>query len=175
MGELAVGKLAVCSFSIAEILPGINHPFSYLVAGTACSMRILPTLCLLIISMMTYAQSGAPRIGQHAISLQWISWDKPGSAQITKAKDGTFRIIGRQRSDDKQDSLRIDGKLMAISPTELRFTGKIITRIHHIHGGAPCIRDGEYTFLITGKRRYWRLQEMLNCSGVETDYVDIYF
>ena len=132
-------------------------------------------LFLVLVSAKAHAQTGAPRIGKHAISLQWISWEKPGSAQITKAKDGTYRIVGRQRSDDRQDSLRIDGRLTVISPKELRFKGKIITRIHHIHEGAPCLREGDYTFLITGKRRYWRLQEMLNCSGVETDYVDIYF
>ena len=138
-------------------------------------MRVFLTSCLLLTCLMVAAQSGTPRIGRHAISLQWISWEKPGSAQITKAKDGTYRIIGRQRSDDRRDSLHIDGWLTVVSPAELRFTGKIITRVHHINEGAPCVRDGNYTFLATGKRRYWRLQESLNCSGVETDYVDIYF
>ncbi len=137
------------------------------------------TLLLLVsiisIALSAAAQRGAPRIGKHAITLQWISWEKPGSAQITRSKDGTYRILGRQRNDDRRDSLRIDGRLTVVTEKELRFVGKIITRIHDIYEGEPCVRDGEYVFLITGKRKYWRLQEMLNCSGVETDYVDIYF
>ena len=48
-------------------------------------------------------------------------------------------------------------------------------KISHINGGKPCAREGAMTFKITGKRRYWRLQEMNNpCDGV-TDYVDIFF
>ena len=119
-------------------------------------MRILITLCLLTVFTASAAQPGTPRPGLHAISLQWISWEKPGTAKITKAKDGTYSIVGRQCSDDGQDSLRIDGRLAVISPKELRFTGKIITCVHHIHEGARSVREGEYTFLITGKRRYWR-------------------
>jgi hypothetical protein len=36
------------------------------------------------------------------------------------------------------------------------------------------VRDGSYEFRITGRRRYWRLQQMEQCDGL-TDYVDIYF
>lgn len=138
-------------------------------------LRVLQCLAIFLLSTVVRAQSGAPRVGRHSITLQWISWEKPGSVQITKARNGTYRIVGRQRSDDRQDSLRIDGRLTVVSPKELRFTGKIITRIHHIYEGKPCVRDGDYSFLFTGQRKYWRLQDMLNCSGVETDYVDIYF
>ena len=37
-----------------------------------------------------------------------------------------------------------------------------------------CLRDGTYEFRVTGRRRYWRLQQMEACDGL-TDYVDIYF
>ena len=40
--------------------------------------------------------------------------------------------------------------------------------------GRNCLRDGTYEFRITGRRRYWRLQQMEQCDGL-TDYVDIYF
>lgn len=48
-------------------------------------------------------------------------------------------------------------------------------QISHINGGEPCVREGEMTFAITRKRKYWRLQEMQNPCDTATDYVDIYF
>jgi hypothetical protein len=48
-------------------------------------------------------------------------------------------------------------------------------QISHINNGEPCERTGEMTFAITGKRKYWRMQEMKSPCDVTTDYVDIYF
>jgi len=40
---------------------------------------------------------------------------------------------------------------------------------------ATDCRSGEIFFLATGDRRFWRMQDLLNCDGSITDYVDIYF
>jgi hypothetical protein len=37
------------------------------------------------------------------------------------------------------------------------------------------MRQGDFTFKVTGKRKYWRMQEMDNPCDEATDYVDIYY
>ncbi len=113
-------------------------------------------------------------LGRHKISLQWISWDYFGKASITERK-GVLYLKGRQDGRGSEDFVTIDGIITAIGEREFNFNGKIVTQVSHIFGGKPCSRDGEMTFRITGKRKYWRLMEMDNpCDGV-ADYVDIYF
>jgi hypothetical protein len=114
-------------------------------------------------------------LGRHMLSLQWISWDHFGTATVTNS-GGVYRLKGVQRSrgQSKKDYLRIDGRVTSIDSKEFRFEGKIEMRVGHINNGEPCIRDGEFTFRITGRRRYWRLQEMENPCDTATDYVDIY-
>jgi len=115
-------------------------------------------------------------LGRHMLSLQWISWDHFGTATISNSK-GLYRIKGEQkgRGQSNGDYLRIDGFITSIDAKEFAFSGKIETRISHINDGDPCVRDGNYTFAITGKRKYWRMQEMDNPCDTATDYVDIYF
>ena len=40
--------------------------------------------------------------------------------------------------------------------------------------GRRCERNGDFEFRATGKRKYWRLQQMEACGGL-TDYVDVYY
>lgn len=115
-------------------------------------------------------------LGKHLFSLQWISWDYFGTATVTNDR-GVYRIKGEQkgRGRGNTDYVRIDGVVTHIAAKEFTFAGTIETRVSHINGGEPCVREGEMTFRITGNRKYWRLQEMDNpCDGV-VDYVDIFF
>ncbi len=113
-------------------------------------------------------------LGKHKLSLQWISWDYFGTSIVTNKK-GVFYLKGEQRQKGGDDFLKIDGKITLIEKTSFTFVGKIETSVSHIKNGEVCERDGEMTFRITGKRKYWRLMQMDNpCDGV-TDYVDIYF
>ncbi|MFC3361596.1 hypothetical protein ACFOG5_00215 [Pedobacter fastidiosus] len=57
----------------------------------------------------------------------------------------------------------------------LKFNGTIISKINGNNGGQPCELTGLNLFKSSGKRKYWRLQHMLNCDGQTTDYIDIYF
>lgn len=114
-------------------------------------------------------------IGQHAITLQWVSWENKGIVKITKEGE-LLRIKGEQKSKENQtDIVSIDGTLEIISDKEIKFSGQIITTVSYNNGGNPCEKNGIYTFKKTGNRRYWRLQEMQNCDGVVVDYVDLYF
>lgn len=115
-------------------------------------------------------------VGRHLLSLQWISWDYFGRANVTE-KRGVLYLKGEQkgRGESAEDFLTIDGVITRVDAKEFGFRGKIIIEVSHNNEGKPCERDGEMTFRITGKRKYWRLVEMDNpCEGI-TDYVDIYF
>ncbi len=120
-------------------------------------------------------QAAAKRlIGRHKISLQWISWDYFGAATVTN-KGGVYRLKGEQKGRESSDLVSVDGVITQIDAKEFKLKGKVITQVSHINGGKPCERTGEMTFRITGKRKYWRLQQIDNpCDGV-ADYVDIYF
>lgn len=114
-------------------------------------------------------------VGKHDFTLQWVGWNNPGTVVIEKSKTGWYPVSGQQR-DNKGNYVKISGKLKPVSSKELLFDGTIETRVDHINGGKPCLREGEQTFLATKGRQYWRLQQMLNCEGnMVTDYVDIYF
>lgn len=120
-------------------------------------------------------QAAAKRLlGRHKISLQWISWHYFGTATVTN-KGGVYRLKGEQKGRGSSDLVSVDGLIKQVDAKEFRFEGKVITQVSHINGGKPCERTGEMIFRITGKRKYWRLQQIDNpCDGV-ADYVDIYF
>lgn len=139
--------------------------------------------CLLTAALLagyaSYAQQPAAntlREGKHDLTLQWISWDRPGKVMIKKQKDGTYTVKGEQRDAKSGDFVTIDGTLTADSPKELTFNGIIRTQYSNVNGGKVCEKNGTYHFVSKGARKYWRLQEMDNCEGNNVvDYVDIYF
>ncbi len=113
-------------------------------------------------------------LGKHLLSLQWISWNRFGAANVVNRR-GIYCLKGEQKQRGGGDCLKIDGVITEINRKDFKFKGIIEMQISHNNGGAPCKREGKMTFAVTGKRKYWRLQEMDNpCDGV-TDYVDIYF
>lgn len=113
-------------------------------------------------------------LGKHKLSLQWISWDYFGTAAITE-KNGVLYLKGEQKSRQGTDFVKVEGTITTVEAKSFTFTGTIITQVSHNNEGKPCTREGEMTFAITGKRKYWRLQQMQSPCGVETDYVDVYF
>lgn len=113
-------------------------------------------------------------LGRHLLSLQWISWDYFGAANVVNRK-GVYYLKGEQRQRKGTDYVKVDGVITEINAKDFKFDGTVEVQISHINGGAPCKREGEMTFAATKNRKYWRLQQMDNpCEGV-TDYVDIYF
>jgi hypothetical protein len=113
-------------------------------------------------------------LGKHKLSLQWISWQHFGAATVTN-EAAVYSIRGSQKSRDNRDLLTIEGIIVSIDAKQFVFEGKIVTQISHINCGKPCTRHGDFTFKITGKRKYWRMQEMDNPCDQATDYVDIFF
>jgi hypothetical protein len=113
-------------------------------------------------------------LGNHKLSLQWISWDYFGTATVTN-KAAVYSIKGSQKGRGNSDFVTVEGQIVSIDAKQFVFEGKIVTQISHINGGKPCERQGDFTFKITGKRKYWRMMEMDNPCDEATDYVDIYF
>ncbi|MDQ3801486.1 MAG: hypothetical protein M3384_18850 [Acidobacteriota bacterium] len=120
------------------------------------------------------AKAKAMLLGRHKLALQWISWDYFGAANVTE-RGGVLYLKGNQRQRGGADYLTVDGRITSVEAKEFSFSGKIITRVSHINGGEPCVREGDFTFKITGKRKYWRLQQIDNPCEAVADYVDIFF
>lgn len=125
-------------------------------------------------TIVNNAKAKTMLLGKHKVSLQWISWDYFGTATVTN-KNGVFYLKGEQKERKGSDYLKVDGVITQIDAKEFKFDGTIITQISHINNGEPCTRTGEMTFKITGKRKYWRMQEIDNPCDVAADYVDVYF
>lgn len=125
------------------------------------------------------AAARARLVGEHMLTLQWLGWGDLSSAGKVVVEDAgdTLPMRGEQRGtgENANDYLRIDGRILSASRDGFVFQGDILTRVHHIANGAECRRSGTFTFKATGKRRYWRLQEMDNPCDSATDYVDVYF
>lgn len=114
------------------------------------------------------------REGAHALTLQWIE-AKPGKINFKKISKDTFEVEGEQKNPNNGDFLSIVGTIKVRNPKELEFTGQIQTKVSHIFDGNTCLRNQVQIFKAHGKRKYWRMQDKINCDGVVTDYIDIYF
>jgi hypothetical protein len=124
---------------------------------------------------VTDGDMAAQLLGKHALTLQWLgtaTLKDAGHAMVKKSSDGTWHLSGRQ--DTKEGHVSLDGVVTAVDAHTFAFTGEIITNVSFINAGKDCRRSGDFTFAQTGKRRYWRLQQMDNPCDQATDYVDIY-
>jgi len=117
--------------------------------------------------------SALARLRRNAgITLQWISWDYRGRVRVSEAA-GRVHLNGSQRARGGAGRLELDGDVVEIGAGSFTFRGRI-SIVDTPDPGRNCVRDGAYEFRITGRRHYWRLQQMEQCDGL-TDYVDIYF
>lgn len=116
------------------------------------------------------------REGSHSFTIQWISFNNstPGKVVIKKIRDDEYSIQGEQRDKKKNEYVTINGTFLNRGSI-LKFNGKIVSKINSINGGQPCELTGLSIFKASGKRQYWRMQQMLNCDGETTDYIDIFF
>lgn len=157
--------------------------------------RLIPVLMLamLLVPAATFAKqtiqapatSGldaaarARLVGDHMLTLQWLGWgDLTGAGRLVVEDAGdSLPMRGEQRGtgENANDYVRIDGRIVSATRDGFVFEGEILTRVHHIANGIECKRNGTFTFKATGKRKYWRLQEMQNPCDSATDYVDVYF
>ncbi len=156
-----------------------NDPFipSFLfgLGSTFTAAFALLVLALFLASPAARAETFEPiKPGKHMLSLQWLD-GKYGTAEVSAPDaQGVYRIKGEMRG--KEGFVTIDGTLTQPTRNELVFTGLIRSQVSHLFEGKICEREGTYHFRASGKRKFWRLQEMDNCEGSGVvDYIDIHF
>lgn len=107
------------------------------------------------------------------LTLQWIDWNRRGTARVTVQPDGAWRLTGSQRASGTDGLLSLDGVVTEVGAEYFVFDGTItITDTPDV--GRKCSDNKVWQFAITQNRPYWRLREFEWCDGL-TDYVDIYF
>ena len=144
---------------------------------TICLSFLLAVILQATAQTKTAAAPTLPvRTGQHSFTIQWIEFNKsnPGKVNVKKIADQEYSIEGEQRDPKTKEYVTIKGTFLDKGKI-LKFNGKIISKINTINAGQPCELNGLSIFKASGKRQYWRLQQMLNCDGQTTDYIDIYF
>lgn len=104
------------------------------------------------------------------ITVQWLWHADRGHLQATDTND-VVRLEGTQ--SNYEGTLKMKGEVVAISTDRFRFRGTILI-VDAPDKGRNCERTGDFDFKISGKRKYWRLQQMEFCGSL-TDYVDVYF
>ena len=152
---------------------------------TLGKLLVIPALALVSpasADSSEFTQSGATAIydadgarmllENDGVTLQWIGWDRRGTANVLVEHDGTYTLTARQQVDNGQGSLAMDGYISEIGPGYFTFRGTITIE------GAPdrgryCSENKLWHFAVTQNRRYWRLREFEWCDDL-TDYIDIY-
>lgn len=111
-------------------------------------------------------------LGTKKFGVQFI-WDGYGEALISKEKE-TIQFDGKQYSNDKSEYLLMKGDITIINDKKISFKGSIDLFTKDCCG---IIQEkGTFTFLKSGQRKYWRLQErgklcdIYKCSY----YIDIF-
>ena len=108
----------------------------------------------------------------HGITLQWIDWNRRGTARITD-DNGTWILQASQDQTDGPGSLFLDGNIVEIGADYFLFDG--IVRITETpDAGRKCEKRDVWRFAITQNRPYWRIRQFEWCDDL-TDYIDIYF
>ena len=70
------------------------------------STRTLEADTVLTLPETKVSNSDGELTGKHPLTLQWISWDKPGSVTIIPAENGWYTITGKQ--ENKNNYLKIN-------------------------------------------------------------------
>jgi hypothetical protein len=133
---------------------------------------IVFALASLFIEGQTASAMQKNLFGKKKMGIQFI-WDGYGTAEIKKIEN-KITIEGSQYSKDKNEHCLISGELTIASPTKLIFAGtiKIFTK--------DCCGEidttGTFTFVKSGKRKYYRLQEFDSLCSQYTCayYLDIF-
>ncbi|CAM3744157.1 hypothetical protein MUGA111182_06695 [Mucilaginibacter galii] len=133
-------------------------------------------IVLFILTSTGFSQDKPVRTGVHSFTIQWIGYNngKPGTVTIKAIGNGVYSIEGEQRNKKSNEYVTIKGTFKPVG-RELLFNGKIVSKVELTNNGQPCTLDGAAVFKASGARKYWRLQQMVNCDGETTDYIDIFF
>lgn len=109
-------------------------------------------------------------LNNSGVTVQWL-WSAQRGKLNAKDVNDVVRIDGEQANFE--GTLKINGEIVSIDSDRFIFRGTILI-LDAPDKGRRCERTGDYEFRATGKRKYWRLQQMESCDRL-TDYVDIFY
>jgi len=109
-------------------------------------------------------------LNNSGVTLQWLWSAQRGKMNAIDDND-VVRIDGTQANFE--GTLKVKGEIVSIDSDRFVLRGTILI-LDAPDKGRRCERTGDYEFKATGKRKYWRLQQMEACGGL-TDYVDIFY
>ncbi len=111
-------------------------------------------------------------LGKRIFGVQFI-WDRYGSAMVTKEGE-ILKISGKQYSKDKVEYTELDGVITILDEKTFTVKGKL--RIYTKECCGVIEKTGTFTFLKSGTRKYWRLQDAGQLCDVYTChyYLDIF-
>jgi hypothetical protein len=125
-------------------------------------------------TVMEDPRAGDQLMGKHVFNLQWIG-TPPGVATVTEPTKGELRLEAAQENK-KGDFATVSGRITKVTSKTFELEGTVKTKVSYVNGGQECVKNGHFTFRITGTRKYWRLKEMGNCEGNNVvDYLDVFF
>ncbi|MDR1462778.1 MAG: hypothetical protein LBI68_06545 [Azoarcus sp.] len=75
--------------------------------------------------------------------MQWISWEKFGTALVTR-KDDTLYMDARQELDGKY--ITAQGTIRIVNAREFILKGEIVMKADHFNDRQLCERKGEFHF-----------------------------
>ena len=93
-----------------------------------------------------------------------------GSAAVTNRV--VLQDKGRAEGAGQFHFVRVDGVITSIDAKEFGLRD-IVTQVSHINGGAPCTREGEFTFKVTASESLAVSADGQSVRPCE-DYVDVY-
>lgn len=122
-------------------------------------------------SISIAAKNKSLKLGKHKFGVQFI--DGYGYAAVSE-KGGSLYISGEQFSKEETEYVSIDGKINVITDRKFTVEGEIDILVENCCGVVR--KSGVFTFLRSGERKYWRLQERdLFCDqGICAYYIDIF-
>lgn len=111
-------------------------------------------------------------LGKRIFGVQFIL-DGYGTANITK-ENGLLKIYGSQFSKNQSEYLKINGTISIVNEKKFSFNGNIQLYTKSCCGVID--KTGIFTFVKSGNRKYWRLQEINKLCSIYTCayYLDIF-
>lgn len=138
--------------------------------------KLLVVLSILLTTTFNAQNKPLPKndklVGKHKFGVQFI-WDGYGSAIISK-NGSLFEIQGEQYSNDGNEYCIINGLLKVVNSKTLKFTGNLKILTNDCCGLIDL--DGDFTFVKTNNRKFWRLQERDELCDAHTClyYLDLF-
>lgn len=160
------GNQAPAQQAPAQQAPAQQAPATQAPAQQAAAGALAPVQKTQINNQAAYERL----LNNSGVTVQWLWSAQRGKLNAIDDND-VVRLEGTQANFE--GTLKIKGEVVSIDSDRFVFRGTILI-LDAPDKGRRCERTGDYEFKATGKRKYWRLQQMESCGRL-TDYVDVFY